>query len=61
MQNGAVAEDNLCVVDAGAVGQSQNEQLQGRRLEQQFLVFAGQLAEAWKFLGEMLDDVDRGG
>lgn len=61
MQNGAIAEDNLRVVDAGAIGQSQNEQLQGRRLEQQFLVLAGQLAEAWKFLREMLDDIDRGG
>lgn len=61
MQNGAVAEDNLRVVDAGAVGQSQNEELQGRRLEQQFLVLAGQLAEARQLLRKVLDDVDRGG
>lgn len=61
MQNDSVAEDNLRVVDAGSVRQSENEEFQGRWLEQQFLIFAGQFAEAWKFLGEVLNHVDRGG
>lgn len=57
----AVAEGHLSVVASGPIGQPQDEQLQTRGLEQQFLILDAQVRKTGQFIGEILDHVHRGG